>query len=154
MIVLFGLSEEGKPRAARFPDDDPALLSRAAIALGLRLGIATKPKHFEVARKLPLGRIYSSGKGTVPEVSQELYDQLNALVGGSVGPITTTLPKTTDEIAPGHLVLAEDELGEGYFPVVVEARSGDTLTVRWRDEPSVAPFERSVANIALMYSKQ
>ncbi len=100
IIVLFGLDEEGKPRVARFPDDDPALISKAAQALGLRVGIATKGPHFEIVQKLPIGRVYATGNGTVPKVAQDLYDQLNALVGGEIGPISLTLPKSWDAIAP------------------------------------------------------
>ena len=107
VIVLFGLDEEGKPRAARFPDDDPALISKAAQALGLRVGIATKGPHFEIVQKLPIGRIYATGNGSVPKVAQEVYDQLNAIVGGEPGAISPTIPKSWDELAPGHLVLAQ-----------------------------------------------
>src|SRR5450631_4321971 len=102
VIVLFGLDEEGKPRAARFPDDDLALISKAALALGLRVGIATKTQHFEVVQKLPIGRIHATGNGSVPKVAKDLYDQINFLVGGEPGVISTTLPKSWDELAPGH----------------------------------------------------
>src|SRR4051812_12402458 len=89
-LVLFGLGEDGKPRAARFTDENEELVARAAQALGLRLGIATKAKHFEVVKDLPLGRIHATGKTAVPNISQELYDKLNILVGGDPGTISTS----------------------------------------------------------------
>jgi hypothetical protein len=154
VIVLFGLDEEGKPRAARFPDDDPALISKAAQALGLRVGIATKGPHFETVQKLPIGRIYATGNGSVPKVAQELYDQVIALAGGEIGPISPTLPKSWAELAPGHVVLAQDTIEDGWFEAVVIKRDGDTLTVKWRDYPSVPEFERPVTAIALLNSNQ
>jgi hypothetical protein len=154
VIVLFGLDEEGKPRAARFPDDDPALISKAAQALGLRVGIATKGPHFEIVQKLPIGRIYATGNGSVPKVAQDLYDQLNALVGGELGPVSPTLPNSWDAVAPSHVVLAQDTIEDGWFEAVVTKRDGDTLTVKWRDYPSVHEFERPITAIALLNSNQ
>src|SRR4051812_20458144 len=60
-LVLFGLDESGKPRAARFPADQADLVTRAARSMALRLGVATTPEHFEVVNKLPAGRIHTSG---------------------------------------------------------------------------------------------
>lgn len=154
VIVLFGRDEEGKPHAARFPDDDPALISKAAQALGLRVGIATKGPHFEIVQKLPIGRIHATGNGSIPKVAQELYDQLNSLVGGEPGAISPTLPKSWSELAPGHLVLAQDSIEDGWFEAVITKRDGDTLTVKWRDYPGVPEFERPITAIALLNSNQ
>ena len=154
VIVLFGLDAEGKPRAARFPDDDPALISKAAQALGLRVGIATKGPHFEIVQKLPIGRIHATGNGSVPKVAQDLYDQLNALVGGEIGPVSPTLPKSWDAVAPGHVVLAQDSIEDGWFEAVVTQRNSDILKIRWRDYPSVPEFERPITAIALLNSEQ
>ena len=154
VIVLFGLDEEGKPRAARFPDDDPALISKAAQALGLRVGIATKTQHFEVVQKLPIGRLYATGKGFVPNIRPELYDQLNTLVGGEIGAVSTALPKSADELASGHLVLAQELIADGWFEAVVVKRDSDTLTVRWRDYPGQGEFTRPLKTVALLNKDQ
>jgi hypothetical protein len=131
-IVLFGLDENGKPRAARFIGENESLIARLAQALGLRIGI-TGTKYADTVDKIPVGRVYATGKGSVPNVSQELYEKLNALVGGEPGPISTTLAKNWDELAPGHLVLAQESLADGWFEAVVTKRDGDKLMVRWRD---------------------
>jgi hypothetical protein len=101
-----------------------------------------------------LGRIYETGNGSVPKVAQELYDQVIALAGGEIGPISPTLPKSWAELAPGHVVLAQDTIEDGWFEAVVIKRDGDTLTVKWRDYPSVPEFERPVTAIALLNSNQ
>ena len=85
-IVLYGLDENEKPRAARFIDTvNRELLRKAAASLDLELYAATSPELAEIARKLPPGRLYSSGRGFVPNVRRALYDTLMDLIpaGGS-----------------------------------------------------------------------
>ncbi len=149
-IVLFGLDENGKPRAARFVDDNETLIARLAQALGLRMGITTGSKHADTLDEIPVGRVYATGKGSVPNISQDLYDKLNALVGGEPGPISTTLPKSWDDLAPGHLVVALDNLADGWWPAVVVKRDGDSLTLKWRDYPSQPEFIRPITAVALL----
>ena len=149
-LVLFGLDEDGKPRAARFMEESEELVARAAQALGLRLGIATEAKHFDVVQTLPIGRIHATGKAAVPNIAQGVYDKLNALIGGDPGLISTTLPKTWDDLAPGHLVIAQDSVADGWFEAVLVKRDGDTLTLKWRDYPSQPEFDRPTTAIALL----
>ena len=118
------------------------------------MGIATKPQHFEIVQKLPIGRIHATGNGSVPKVAQDLYDQINALVGGEPGVISTALPKTWDEIAPGHLVIAQESMTDGWFEAVVTKRDGDTLTVKWRDYPGQGEFTRPLKTVALLNKDQ
>ena len=153
-LVLFGVDENGKPRAARFPEDNAELVSKAARAMGLRLGIATTTEHFEVVKKLPVGRLYATGKGFVPNVRQDLYDKINALVGGEPGPISTKLPNSWGELAPGHLVIAQDLVADGWWEAVVTKRQDDMLTLKWRDYPSQAEFVRHAKAVALLNDEQ
>jgi hypothetical protein len=46
---------------------------------------------------------------------------------------TKDLPKNWDEIAAGHVVIALDEPGEGWYEAIVLETNGDMLTMRWRD---------------------
>lgn len=149
-VVLFGMDENGKPRAARFIDDNETLIARLAQALGLRMGIATGPKHADTLDEIPVGRVYASGKGSVPNISQDLYDKLNALVGGDPGAISTALPKSWDDLAPGHLVIAQESVADGWFEAVVTGRNGDTLKLRWRDYPSQPEIVRPITAVALL----
>ena len=149
-IVLFGVDEAGKPRAARFIDDDEALVAKAAQLMGLRLGIATQVKEFEVVDQLPLGRLYAAGKGFVPNVRQDLYDKLNILVGGEPGPVPITLPKTWDELAPGHLVIAHESARLGWWEAVVIKREAEMLTLKWRDYPDQGELSRHIKSVALL----
>src|SRR4051812_10895483 len=153
IVVLFGLGEDGTPRGARFPDDDQPAMSKLALALGLRVGIAAKTAHLEFAQKLPIGRPQGPSGNSVPKISKDLYDQINALVGGDVGKLSTKLAKSFDEIAPGHVVLAQESIADGWFEAVVVRREAKRLIVRWRDYPDVPPFERSVDAVSLLHGE-
>jgi hypothetical protein len=60
------------------------------------------------------------------------------------------LPATWDDIDVGHLVIARDELAEGWWEAVVIARDGDMLTLRFRDYPKQAPVVLHRATLALL----
>ena len=152
-LVVFGLDEQGKPRAARFIDDKEHLVAKLAQILGLRIGIATKPKHFAVVGRLPIGRVHAAGTSAVPQIPQDLYDTINDLVGGEPGSISTRFAKSWDELGPGHLVIAQESLDDGWWEAIVLKRDADTFTVKWRDDPSLPAFERPITAIALLTSK-
>ena len=77
-IILFGVDEHDKPRAARFTGNGIQLLTKAAAAMKLKLCEATTTDLMEVAKQLPKGRLYSNGRGFVPYVRRDLYVKLIA----------------------------------------------------------------------------
>ena len=113
-----------------------------------------------LAKKLPVGRLYSNGRGFVPNVRQSLYSEIivtlvaepQAALGKDKDdlPVPTGLPRTWDEIAPGHLVIAQETLEYGWWEAIVLARNGDMLTLRFRDYPKLPKFARHRAAVALM----
>src|ERR1700754_526717 len=136
VIVLFGLDENGKCRAAKFASEDEAVVNKLALARGLRVGLANGAKHAALLGKLPEGRLYSTGKSSVPLIGSKLYETLSVLVGGEPGPILGSLPRSREELAPGHLVIAQASIANGWWEAVVTRREGTTLCLRWRDDPS------------------
>jgi hypothetical protein len=149
VIVLFGLDENGKCRAAKFPSDDEAAVNKLALARGLRVGLANGSKHAAVLSKLPDGRLYSTGNSSVPLVRSRLYESLNTLVGGEPGQISNFLPSSREELAPGHLVIAQASIADGWWEAVVTRRDGNTLCLKWRDEPGVE-IVRDIEAVALL----
>jgi hypothetical protein len=113
-------------------------------------------------KKLPVGRLYSNGRGFVPNVRQSLYSEIivalavepQAAIGKDQDepPVATGLPRTWDEIAPGHLVIAQETLEYGWWEAIVIARNSDMLTLRFRDYPKLPKFVRHRAAVALMSS--
>ena len=78
-VVLFGVDDTGKPKAARFAKEQADLAIKAAAQLQLRSLAVTSPDVAEVAKRLPVGRIHGNGRNIVPNVSRDLYEQLLAL---------------------------------------------------------------------------
>jgi hypothetical protein len=120
--------------------------------------------------KLPAGRIQADGQPFLPFVRRDLYDQLVAIAASqetpqgaiasqppSAGAVPAAgqpapgVPRTWDDIATGHVVIAQDDdADEGWWEAVVVDRTNDVLTLRWRDYPKYKPFMRHVAAIALL----
>ena len=65
-------------------------------------------------------------------------------------PITSGLPRTWDEIAVGHLVLAQETLDEGFWECICQKREGDLVTLRYRDAPQYSQFVRHVTALGLI----
>jgi hypothetical protein len=57
------------------------------------------------------------------------------------------LPVTWDEIAVGHLVIAQEGVKDGWWEAIVLARDGEMLTLKWRDyqQPNVVRHASAVA---------
>ena len=173
-VFLYGLDPKGKPRGARFPQlrDD---IIKAAMDLGCRFVIDAPPAFAGLGVKLPMGRIYSSGKAFVPAIRRDLYDKLveagrdiskGAVVDNAPNgadhdesgskPATASaaaqlvLPRSWDSIGAGHLVIALDNPSDGYWPAVVLSRDENVLTMKWRDYPKQPSFIRHVNDVALV----
>lgn len=149
-VIMFGLDKERKPHAARFAGENEALLAKAAAAMGFRLAVPATKKHFEIVNKLPVGKIHGTGSSLVPNVDQPLYDQINLLVGGEPGAISASLPKSSAQLAPGHLVIAQATVDDGWWPAIIIKRSSDAVTLRWRDYPGEPEIVRPISALALL----
>jgi hypothetical protein len=156
VYILFGADEYAKPRAARFSAEDPDLLAKAVEAMHLRLVEVTDEDLAEIATRLPAGRLHANGRSLVPYVKGDLYAEL---VGETVGdqetpanpnPSTQDLPRSWDEIQPGHLVIARETLECGWCEAIVIERNGDLLTLRYRDYPQYSTMIRHRSAVALI----
>ena len=75
-LIVLGMDEAGKPKAARFPSGHDSLVAKAAKAMNLAVCKADGEVLAELAKKLPPGRLYSTGRGFVPSVGRSLYGKL------------------------------------------------------------------------------
>jgi hypothetical protein len=154
--ILFGADEYAKPRGARFLVLDPEPLVKAKASLHLRLFEVTDEDMAEVAARLPEGRLHASGKGLVPYIKPDVYyDVVAATVGdpqvpANPGPAPQDLPRSWDEIATGHFVIARETLKCGWWEAIVVERTGDLLTVQYRDYPQYGTMVRHRSAIALI----
>jgi hypothetical protein len=163
-LIVLGFDEQQKPRGARFVDAKPDLVTKAADLMGFKVYDASSEDVAEIAKKLPLGRLYANGRGFVPNVRQDLYSDLVVALavepqaalsrngnGDKDGlPAARGLPQSWDEIGPGHLVVAQESLDYGWWEAIVLTRTGDSFTLRYRDYPHLPSFVRHRSGIALM----
>jgi len=162
-LLVLGFDEQQKPCGARFVGAKPDLVAKAAQLMGLEVYKASSPDVAEVAKKLPVGQLYATGRAFVPNVRQTLYsDVLVALSAepqqAAVGPddhkastpVARGLPGSWEEIAPGHLVIAQESLANGWWEAIVLDRKGDMLTLRFRDYPRLPKFFRHRTAVARM----
>jgi hypothetical protein len=160
-LLVLGFDEQQKPCGARFVGAKPDLVAKAAQLMGLSVYKTTSPDVADVAKKLPVGQLYANGRAFVPNVRQTLYsDVLVALAAepqqAAVGPddastpVGRGLPRNWDEIAPGHLVIAQESLANGWWEAIVLDRKDDMLTLRFRDYPRLPRFFRHRTAVALM----
>ena len=159
-LIVLGYDESHKPRAARFSATDAELVAKAAELMDLKVYAAVTEDLAALAKKLPDGRLYGNGRAFVPNVRQSLYSEIIVTLAGepkaAVGkdqdepPVATGLPRTWDEIAPGHLVIAQEALEYGWWEAIVLGRNGDMFTLRFRDYPKLPKFVRHRNAIALI----
>jgi hypothetical protein len=178
-VVLFGLDETGKPRAARFSGEHIDLAAKAAELMSLTICCVNSAELATIAQQLPAGRIHANGRGLVPNVRRDLYDKLieaskpatktdseNQGIGKPADDPTETsapnsdpaspapsiaegYPRDWDDISVGHLVIAQTNAEEGWWEAVVTDRAGDSLTMRWRDFPGYPKFVQHRTAVAL-----
>ena len=135
-LIVLGFDDQQKPRGARFLAARPDLVTKAADLLGFKVYEASSEDVAEYAEKLPLGRLYANGRGFVPNIRQSLYSDLVVVLGqepqatlSKTGdkdslPAARGLPRSWDEIGPGHLVIAQEALEYGWWEAVVLDRFG------------------------------
>jgi hypothetical protein len=83
-LIVLGRDEQGKPQAARFPAGHHGLVAKAAKAMNLAVCKADGEVLSELAKKLPPGRLYSTGRGFVPSVGRSLYGTREICTSGTV----------------------------------------------------------------------
>jgi hypothetical protein len=158
-LIVMGYDEHNKPCAAVFTGADPDLVAKAAKLMDFEVREASSEDLADVAKKLPVGRLYGNGRGFVPNIRQELYSQVVAALSGEpegtttvpeAMPVASGLPKTWDDIATGHLVIAQETLDLGWWEAIVINRKDDMFTLRFRDYPKIPKFVRHRSAIALM----
>jgi hypothetical protein len=179
-VFAFGLDENGKPIGARFMQGLNDHVASAALNLGCRVIQNHSATFAELGMKLPIGRIYASGKAFIPNIRRDLFGKLDAArqqppeeIEGVVpinlfkekdateaagkpptvacaSPMVSGLPKGWESIGPGHMVLAYEGPGEGWWEAVVVQREEEILMLRYRDYPKVPNFQRHITTVALI----
>jgi hypothetical protein len=166
-VIIFGIDDSGKPKAARFNEKHAGLAKKAAAHLKLQV-VPVNASLTEIATRLPLGRVHANGSSFVPSIRRDLYAKLVAAAAGAdsghaAGSIASAaavasfkggdaqLPKDWDSIAPGTLVIAQESHEDGWYEAIVVDLRGEMLTLRWRDFPREKGVTRHRLSVALLY---
>jgi hypothetical protein len=95
-LIVLGCDEQ---QAAQFPAADAELVAKAARLMDLKVYEAVTEDLAALAKKLPVGRLYSNGRGFVPNVRQSLYSEIIATLAvepqAAVGKDKDELPVAT-----------------------------------------------------------
>ena len=176
ILVVLGIDMDGRPHASRFAEHDAPFVQRAAELMGFHV-VRVPPSNAElhgVAKGLPLGKIFATGRAFVPFVRRSAFDKLATLVEGGVtiearaaagvalvyplaDMFTTEAVNTADalwsKIEVGTIVLAAqpDIYGPGWWEGIVVSIDGDDLTLRWMEAPAEKSFRASRRNVALRH---
>jgi hypothetical protein len=175
-LFVFGLDENGKPRGARFNEIKDDVVTAA---LDMKCWVVVDPltpaEFVPLGMKLPVGRLYASGRAFIPPIRRDLYDKLFATKGKDAGflqtekiegaassgdasspkvacvsPMTSGLPRSWDSVGVGHMVLIHESPADGWWEAVVVQREDEVLTLRFRDYPKQPTFVRHISTIALV----
>jgi hypothetical protein len=156
VMVLYGLGDDKKPRAAKFREADFKLARKAAKLMGLSVHEMPEVALTKLGKPLPVGRIYASGTGFVPNVRRDLYLNLLTLLG--VKPEEAqpervlNLPAKWEAIEKGHVVLAQaDSAANGWWETTCEDVKGDMLKLRAFLFPDVTVSRHRTA-VALLHT--
>jgi hypothetical protein len=160
-FLVYGLDVHNKPHAAQVMTTEADSLAERAAAMDFQICEASTKRLKEVATRLPSGDLRPQGDAVIPEIEEPLYRRLFDLLvaadyaraknSPSAGAVTQSgLPETWDQIAPGHVVIAQESLAYGWCEALVLHRDSDTLQLRFRDYPSLPKFTRPIEAVALM----
>ena len=97
-LLVLGFDEQQKPCGARFVDAKPDLVAKAAQLMGLKVYKPSSPEAAEVAKKLPVGQLYATGRAFVPHVRQSLYSEV--IVALAAEPQQAAVGPDDDKPAP------------------------------------------------------
>ncbi|MBN9051030.1 MAG: hypothetical protein J0H78_16365 [Rhizobiales bacterium] len=175
IVIVYGPSEDGRPRAGRFNGREAEAAIKAAAAMDMVALEAKEPAVREFALKLPAGRISKTGRGFVPYLPKGLHEGLKSLTSPSdasakikyaaaaaaKGDVVKAavkestkglwLPTSWDKIGVGALVLAQDDdPKDGWWQAIVVDAKADVVTLRWHNGTSRRPFSRHKINLGLL----
>lgn len=159
MIIVHGLHQDGRPRAAAYGMSSEELAIKAAEKWKLRVGYAVDDAGLALAKEIPSGLQHPFSKVDAPAIKRETYDLLmKVLKDGPPAPPALAPGKDTvgqdlwQAIQPGQTVLWASDPAEGYFHAVVAgiSKDGQQLTLRWRDYPKLPEFRARRLAVGLL----
>lgn len=139
-IVVMGLGQDGKPRAASYRGEMAEVAQKDAAVWNLAVGKAETDGALALSKDLPSGELFPSAKMELATIKRETFDLLLKAVKWNGDPTAKQPSKSPEQanslwnaITIGSTVLAFDKESGGFFSANVEKISADqkTLTCSW-----------------------
>ncbi|MBX3121593.1 MAG: hypothetical protein KF854_00865 [Nitrospira sp.] len=111
-IILFGLDEDSKPRAARFLEKEADAAAKAAVQLGLhvwRVAILSLP---DAIARIPLGNVAATGMNITAKVPREVFEAVLEAATLDSPDRKATVPEVTEQDKAAVKNLKQPELSE------------------------------------------
>lgn len=86
-LIVYGLDKDNRPHAARFEIADQLVVEKAAALMGFKIGVADSAVLIKLAKQLPTGKIFATGRSLVPYIKDQIYRQF----AGELKPISPCL---------------------------------------------------------------
>jgi len=80
-VILYGIDQHQKFRAALFPATQADIAARAAARMNLNSAPVNTKELEELAKELEPARAYEAGKGFIPYIPKAIYGKIVALAG-------------------------------------------------------------------------
>lgn len=163
-LILYGLDDEAKPRAAIAPNTESEAARALAANLNLQALSISTPQQPVIAAELAPLDLSESGYSALPVVKRALLAQIEALAqagdergehpkASTVGPgVDRCSAELWNNIKVGQLVLSqEDNPKHGWWEAIVvhELEDGELL-LRYRDYSPQSRFVRRRDQVALL----
>ena len=131
------LKKIGPGRVAAVGDNVTNKVPRAVYDEIKKLALITDPKRQLLPKMGDVEK--SAAKKLKPD---ELHEVERQIVDVANERRISRLPADWNAIQKGSLVIANYQLDEGWWEVIVTERVGDMLFIRWRDHPKIPPAVR------------
>ncbi|TIP06468.1 MAG: hypothetical protein E5X72_01755 [Mesorhizobium sp.] len=123
-LIVFGRDETQKPHASKFLTTDVEAAEGAAKLMGMHSHRIEPGEAADIVMRLPLGKLFDSGKAFVPFVKGDLYTRIAALAGVADEPRRASTGIDEPEAAE-NASAGSPEAGKGHAADGQGAGSGD-----------------------------
>jgi hypothetical protein len=129
-LVVYGLDEANKPHAACFNASQSELALKAAGLMGMQVITAWPSDRTSLVQALPAGRIFANGRGFVPNVRRDVYEQIVALATAQTHTAAETPQSTQPENATPNSTESPAPIAQPSKP---SPRPGSALPRHWHE---------------------
>ena len=157
-IIVFGVDNvDWSLRAGWFPTSQADAAHAVAKQFHLNVVEVTNGIAADLGAAIPEGRIHMKGPGAVPTVRDDLYKKFVAAINPTdkpglhpAEPNSPAYLSAWDALKPGSIVLATESVRDGWYEAIVVERTGDKVTIQWRDYAGHPHVTIRVTDVALL----